>query len=181
MAVSLCLSLLLLSVQTWALFEEDVTLSVPFTSGSGLTPGVARGEKEAQPLHSSLRTVLEPEMRATRANLWLVSGATNQAVAYESTGNLNPTEWTISFWVMGQEWNLRREASDTLWLLEGKDCSVRLERVAGAQLQLTLEMPKKKSTVLRGAIGLDMEKPRQIAVACGADAARLFLDGREIG
>jgi len=165
----------------FGLFEEDLTLSVPVNKQVLFVPVIAKGKKDPQPLIPNLRAVPEPGAAEWVSYTYLVSGSTNQAVAYSAAGNLNPAEWTISFWVIGQKWDLQSQQPDMLWMLEGKESSARLERVAGGKLQLTIQVPKQKPVILTGPIQLDMSVARQIAVACGQGTARLFLDGREIG
>ena len=91
---------------------EDALLYVSFdlardTNPKSFEADAAGGNRMGVPLSDGAAKVVEVDLHKTWNNIvyrYLPTGATNQAVAYEGAGNIDPKRGAIGFWVKGLDW-----------------------------------------------------------------------------
>jgi len=200
-----CLAGLFLLASALSLFAvdtlpEDCLLYVSFNSNSigdsgpqirqprcQFFKGLSRyGKAEGRPLSKETFEVseiltfgaLESEVNWKNASKVLLTGATDQAVAFPGEKNIDPARGAITFWFRGKGWDASTDSKDIFVTLEGP----------GGTLSILKEKPRILSVVssLSPAVRLDAPLPQDLnrfhLVAFNYDgkAAELLIDGEPL-
>ncbi len=114
----ICCTWLFLLISTVGAFaaEPKLTFYVPFEDGINAT--IAGGNPQGK-----FGAGETPKFTNGIAGQGLLSGANNQNVTFDASGNISPDQWTITFWVKGfpgAQWN-GGKYFQTFWLLDGAE------------------------------------------------------------
>jgi hypothetical protein len=156
---------------------EDISFCAPFWDSTGMKATVGQGD--AQVLAGGAPLVFES--KAWDHVKYLLTGKTDEAVAYSGDGNVNPQQWSASFGVIGRNWHIDDKSIDVFFRFESKEATVQLTRNGGPELRLTLQPLRGTPTVVKVPLRADMAMLHQVMVTCGGGKARIYLDAREIG
>ncbi|MBI4023738.1 MAG: hypothetical protein HY360_02090 [Verrucomicrobia bacterium] len=160
---------------------EDISFSVPLWDHTGAKAMIGQGGA-GQALAGGAPVVEESK---TWAHLrYLATGKTDQALAYPAGGNLDSQQWSLSFCVIGKNWDVNGKETDVFFRFEGKEATVQLTRSqgsGGAELQLTLQRGKGTPVTVKAPLTAAMAMIHQIMITCGEGQARIYLDAKPIG